>query len=81
MVEDSERLGCPGVDGCGWDSGHSDITDMWYILRLRAEFVRHEHKDRSGVARRTSCDGAGAGGLARPPTPRRAAAGRRASRP
>jgi len=120
MVEDSERLGYPDRNGCGWDSGHSAITETSYSSHLRAELVRHEHQDRrvaarsavcvvspipedlmgknprrrsgprcgrpdhaegSGRARRLGCAGAGVGGAARPPTLRRPAAGRRASRP
>ena len=42
MVEESERLGYPDLNGCGWDFGHSDVTETSYISRLRVEFMRHE---------------------------------------
>jgi hypothetical protein len=40
-----------------------------------------DHAEGTGCARRLSCDDAGVSGSARPPTLRRPAAGRRASRP
>jgi len=43
MIEDSERLEYPDLNGCGWDSGPSDITETLSIWHLRAELRRHEH--------------------------------------
>ena len=40
MIEDSERLEYPDLNGCGWDSGPSDIAETSH---LRAELKRHEH--------------------------------------
>ena len=122
MAEDSERLGYPDRNRCGWDFGHSDVIETSYSSHPRAEFVRQEHNGRgvavriavwevspipeglmgknprrcnaarrgrsdfaegTGRARLLGCDDndAGVGGTARPPTLRRPAAGRRASRP
>jgi len=54
MIEDSERLEYPDLNGCGWDSGPSDIAETSSISRLRAELRRHEHKDRGVAARSAS---------------------------
>jgi hypothetical protein len=43
MMEDSERLGYPDRNGCGRDSGHSDVMETSYSSHLRAGLVRHEH--------------------------------------
>ena len=56
MVEDSERLRYPDRNGCGRDSGHSDIAETSYSSHVRAEPVRHEHKDRGIAARSAVCE-------------------------
>jgi len=55
MAEDLVRLGCPDLDGGGWDCEHPYVTETSYISHMRAELVRHEHKDRGGVARSATC--------------------------
>ena len=56
MVEDSERLGYPDRNMCGWGSGHSHVTETSYSPHLRAELVRHLHKDRGVAACSTVCE-------------------------
>ena len=56
MVEDSERLGYPDRNGCGWDSGHSDVIETSYSSHLRAELVRQEHNGRGVAARIAVCE-------------------------
>ena len=56
MVEDSERLGYPDRNGCGWDSGHSDVIETSYSSHMRAELVRQEHNGRGVAARIAVCE-------------------------
>jgi len=56
MVEDSERLGYPDRNGCGWDFGYSDVIETSYSSHLRAELVRQEHNGRGVAARIAVCE-------------------------